>query len=402
MKWKKSFFTVAVGQTISLVGSSAVQFSLIWWLASETSSAMVLAMAGLMTYLPIFFLSPFAGVWVDRLKRKLVVITADLFMGVVAVLFAGWFLMNKPPYWSVYLVLGVRAVGSVFHTPAIQSMIPMIVPAQELVRANGWSQFMQSGAFMLGPVLGGIMYGVLPMPMILLTDFIGAVAASITVAVTKVPEIKQNSNVSPHFFHELKEGIAVFGSNQILRSFLITATICMLFYMPLSSLYPLMTSSFFQLDAFHASIAEFLFALGMMAVSLFLGIHSTFKNKVLVIHVGLWGLGITSLLCGILPPTLWAFWAFALLCLLMGACGNLYGVPLMAYMQEIIPPQVMGRAFSLWGMMMSATMPLGLLLSGPIAQRYGVVRWFLISGVVIIIAVTFHFFFLKRQKNTAS
>lgn len=170
--WKKPFFTIATGQTVSLIGSSAVQFAVIWWLASETGSALMLAFSGLMAFLPQAILGPFAGVWIDRLKRKYVVITADLFIGVAALVFAIFFWIGPVPYWSACIVLGVRAVGGVFHTPAIQAMIPMLVPKEQLVRANGWSQFMQSGAFMLGPVLGAAMYGVLPMPVILLTDFL--------------------------------------------------------------------------------------------------------------------------------------------------------------------------------------------------------------------------------------
>ncbi len=64
--WKRNFFTITIGQTISIVGSSAVQFTLIWWIASNTSSPLMLAMAGLFAFLPQLLLGPFAGVWVDR------------------------------------------------------------------------------------------------------------------------------------------------------------------------------------------------------------------------------------------------------------------------------------------------------------------------------------------------
>ncbi|NLY49936.1 MAG: MFS transporter, partial [Firmicutes bacterium] len=61
---------MAAGQTVSLVGSSAVQFALIWWLASETASPLLMSMAGLSAFLPQLLLGPIAGVWVDRLSRK--------------------------------------------------------------------------------------------------------------------------------------------------------------------------------------------------------------------------------------------------------------------------------------------------------------------------------------------
>jgi DHA3 family macrolide efflux protein-like MFS transporter len=80
-KWKRDFLTIASGQTVSLISSAAVQFSLIWLLASETGSPIMMSIAGLVAFLPQLILGPFAGVWVDRLNRKTVIIAADLFLG---------------------------------------------------------------------------------------------------------------------------------------------------------------------------------------------------------------------------------------------------------------------------------------------------------------------------------
>ena len=134
--WKSAFLTIVAGQTVSLIGSAAVQFSMIWWLSTKTNSPLMLALAGLAAFVPQLILGPFAGVWIDRMKRKRVVIAADLFMGTVAALFSLCFLFTSPPAWSVCLVLGIRAVGTVFHTPAMQALVPRLVPREELVRAS--------------------------------------------------------------------------------------------------------------------------------------------------------------------------------------------------------------------------------------------------------------------------
>ena len=383
--WKRGFLTIATGQTVSLIGSSAVQFALIWWLSSETASPMMLSLAGLFAFLPQLILGPFVGVWVDRLKRKNVIISADLFMGLVATVFAALFLFGQPPYWSACVVLGIRSVGNVFHTPAIQAAIPMLVPKEQLVKANGWSQFMQSGAFMLGPVLGAAMYAALPLPVILLSDLIGAIAASVTVAVVKIPELKHNAKETPHFFREMKEGLLVFVQDRRLCIVTFAAMVGMIFYMPLSSYYPLMTSDYFQATAWHASIVELGYAAGMMLCAVLVSAFGKIKNKFLIIHLGFLGLGLSSMLGGVLPPTMGWFWVFAVLCTLMGASGNLYNIPYVAYMQETVPHEAQGRAFSVLGSMMSFTMPLGLLIAGPVAEKYGVALWFFISGSAFLL-----------------
>ncbi len=397
-KWKRAFFTIAIGQTASLVGSSAVQFALIWWLAIQTDSPLIMSMAGLAAFLPQFLLGPFAGVFIDRLRKKDVVIFADLFIGLVSGAFALYFGIADPEYWIVFIILGIRGIGGVFHTPAIQALIPRLVPAEELMKANGWSQFMQSGAFMLGPVIGGIMYGTLPMPVILLTDLLGAVIASVTVACVKIKEDTKADKAQTAFLKELKEGAAVFKESRILRSILITTFISMLFFMPLSSLYPLMTSSYFKLSSIYGSLIEFLYAFGMLIISLIIGRAGAKHNKIKLVYLGLLILGLTSLICGILPSEpIGYFWVFAAVCLLMGVGANFYGIPLISYMQETIAPELMGRAFSLWGTILSVTMPLGLLISGPFSEKYGVAFWFFVSGAVITLVTAINYMRIRKE-----
>ena len=64
--WKQKFLTISIGQMASLIGSSAVQFSLIWWIASETGSPIMMGLSGLAAFLPATLLSPAAGIAADR------------------------------------------------------------------------------------------------------------------------------------------------------------------------------------------------------------------------------------------------------------------------------------------------------------------------------------------------
>ena len=76
--WKKPFFTVWAGQSISLIGSSLVQFAIIWWLADTAKSATVMSVATLVGLLPTVALAPFVGALVDRWRRRLILIVSDL------------------------------------------------------------------------------------------------------------------------------------------------------------------------------------------------------------------------------------------------------------------------------------------------------------------------------------
>lgn len=405
-KWRKRFFTIVAGQTVSLIGSSAVQFALIWWLASETESPMILGISGLAAFLPMTFLSPIAGVLADRFNRKTICICADMFIGLSAMVFAGFMWKYDVPSEYVILVLFLRGIGDTFHQPSIRAIIPQLVPSESLVKANGWSQFMQSGAFMLGPVLGAALFAALPMPVVLLTDILGAVTASVLLGMVKIPPLQKteedgegHERGAGRFFRELKEGGQVYLEDPKLLILMTAQTLSMIFFLPLSSFYPLMTSSYFKLGAWHASAVELTFAMGMLASSLLLGSVIEVKNKLKTAYIGLFGIGIASALCGIMPPVMLGFWAFAVFCGLLGASGNIHSIPIIAYMQETIAPEKMGRAFSLVGMAGSLAMPVGLLIAGPVAEKIGVHMWFFVTGIAIILisicAVLIH----KMKKN---
>ncbi|EOH77493.1 transporter, major facilitator family protein [Enterococcus malodoratus] len=101
-QWRKKYLTILSGQTVSLIGSSAVQFALIWWLTNESKSAIMLSLAGLSAYLPQMLLGPFVGVWLDRLKRKYVVIFCRFIYGTRGLGFVPVVFMGKSRLLSRY------------------------------------------------------------------------------------------------------------------------------------------------------------------------------------------------------------------------------------------------------------------------------------------------------------
>ena len=381
--WKKKFFAIYLGQLASMAGSYAVQFALIWWIASETGSAVMMGLAGLAGFLPSTLLSPLAGIAADRLPRKYICITADLFIGSCAALFALLLWRFDLPVWSAVVILFIRSMGSAFHQPAFRAMIPQFVPADQPIKAGGWDQLIASGSFLLGPALGAGLYAAFPLAAVLLTDLAGAVIASVLLALVPVPQPQAVPHESQTTRGAWAEGLAIFRSDRVLLRLIAVETLCMIFYMPLSSFYPLMTSSYFHASAWHGSAVQIFYAVGMMTAAFLFGSVVQVKRLLLVSYIGLVGIGVCAAVGGLLPPTMWAWFVFALACGVMGAFGNVHGVPLVAYMQTTIPPEKLGRAFAFTNLLSSLTMPLGLVIASPLAEWLGVNVWFLIAGAAI-------------------
>lgn len=384
-KWRSKFIIVALGQAVSMLGSHGVQFAMIWWLAERTASPMMLGMSGLVAYLPMSLFSPLAGIAADRFNRKFISIFSDMAMGIAALIYAVLLSMFELPVWTVLVMLGARGIGSTFQQPAIQSIIPQLVPSDQLVKTNGWMQLMNAGSFLLGPVIGAALYAAFPMPVVLISDVLGAAAASAALAFVRIPRLERKQTEKQNMLDEFKDGLQVFRQDKKLFYLVIAEALCMFFYAPLSSFYPLMTSGYFDLSAMYGSLVELSFAVGMLASSLIFSAMSGLERKIRLSYAGLFGMGIISAICGIVPPVFAGWIMFAVLCAGLGASGNVHTIPLNAYIQETVNKEKMGRAFSVLTLISSITMPAGLLLSSPIAEKLGVDAWFFISGIAISI-----------------
>ena len=185
--WRANYFPMWLGQVFSLIGSRVVQFALVWYLTKETGSATVLVTATLVALLPEIFLSPLAGVYVDRWDRQLVMIVAD---GAVAL--ASWFLaflfvFEVVQVWHIYVIMFVRAVGGSFHWPAFQASTSLMVPEEHLTRVNGLNQAVNGILLILGAPLGALLLEILPVYGVLLVDVGTAMLAILPLIVVNVP-----------------------------------------------------------------------------------------------------------------------------------------------------------------------------------------------------------------------
>jgi len=109
--WLKAFFTMYIGQAFSILSSSAVQFSIIWWITVQTSSALALTVASVVGLLPQAVLGPFAGVLIDRYNRKTIMILADSPIAICSLILSVSFLFGTPSLLFIYFVLFIRALG---------------------------------------------------------------------------------------------------------------------------------------------------------------------------------------------------------------------------------------------------------------------------------------------------
>ena len=181
-------------------------------------------------------------------------------------------------------------------------------------------------------------------PAVMLIDVLGAVLAVAALALVSIPNPEKAAGEQRHVVREMLEGLQTIGASRALRAITAPIMICVLVWVPVGTLFPLMVSAHFG-TAWHASLVEFLFAGGLLGSALLLGVWGGMDDKPAMISLAMCALGVVLAASGLLPPT--AFAAFAVLSTVMGFTGNCFSVPYTALVQSSVPAASLGGVFSL-------------------------------------------------------
>ena len=126
--WKKKVATFLISQTVSLLGSTLVMYTIMWYITLGTQSALMMTIYVLCTFIPSLIMSPFAGVWADRLNRKMLMITADLLIAFVTLIIAVLFFFDIKDIWIIFIITVIRSIGQTIHHLAVSAVYPHVGP----------------------------------------------------------------------------------------------------------------------------------------------------------------------------------------------------------------------------------------------------------------------------------
>lgn len=380
--WKKVFAIIWTGQFFSILTSSIVNFAIILWLSFETKSAEVLAFAAIAAMLPQSVLGLFAGIFVDRWKRKRVMIMADSFIAFCTLILAVLFYLDVAKLGHVYILLALRSVGSAFHMPAMQASVPLLAPKSELIRIAGINQIIQSACNIAGPALAALFISFMEMTNILLLDVIGAALACTSLLFVKIPDPEnEERSQKVQLLKEAKEAYTEVRAQNGLSWLFVLSILATFFIMPVGVLFPLMTLNHYSGNAYQISLVEAAWGIGALLGGAFLGIKKFKLNEISLINWMYILLGITFLLSGVLPVS--GYPLFVGLTAVGGISGSLYMASFTTVMQTRINPVVMGRVFSFYMSVSLLPSMIGLLSTGFLADNIGIGNTFIIGGVLV-------------------
>lgn len=208
-----AFLLIWIGQIVSVLASSMSHFGLTIWMYQQTESATAMGLMQVFFITPFLIMSPIAGVMVDRYNRKLMMMVSDLAAiiatGSIFLLLA----LGKLEFWHLYFAAALNGLGNTFQWPAYSAAISLMIPKEQLGRANGLMSLMEAGPGVIAPLLAGALLPVIGLTGLLSIDVVTFFFAIGALALVHVPQPRQTEEGKQAQGNMLKE--AAFGFRYI-------------------------------------------------------------------------------------------------------------------------------------------------------------------------------------------
>lgn len=379
--WKHSIIRFLSAQTISLFGSSIVQYAIVWYITLTTSSGKMLMFSTLCGFFPQIIISLFAGVFIDRYNRKKMVMLSDSAIAVSTLLLALSFLAGYKNIWLLFAVLIVRSAGTGIQTPAVNAIIPQIVPTERLMKINGINSTLSSVIMFISPAVSGAILSVANLETTLFIDvFTAVIGVGITSTVYIKPYVKQLQDGNS-YLEEIKNGFAYLKENRFIKRLLIFQLIILFLISPSAFLTPLMVSRSFGSEVWRLTASEMSYSLGMITGGLLIASWGGFKKKLNTTLLAGAFYGIMMIGLGTAP----VFLIYLICNTLIGITSPCYNAPITVTIQERVIPEMHGRIFSFMQIATSCSLPLGMVLFGPLADIIKVQSLLTVSGTMVLV-----------------
>jgi len=386
----RNYLLFFAGQQVSLLGSSVVQFVVIWWITLETQSAAYLSIAALAGLAPMVVLMPLAGVLVDRWSRKLVIFVFDFLQALTTVVLILLFWSGHISVWLVLLMIALRGVCQAFHSPAVSAIIPLMVPEDKLSRVNGLNYLLNGAVTMVGPIAGALLLAFAKIEQILWVDPVTFVVAFVPLLLIGIPSVRSKEEKSS-LSRDFVEGLSFIKKAKGFIPLTTLATALNFLLAPLSTLLPYYVK-FDHLGGVEALAFVMAFLQGgMLAGGLMMSVIKGFKKKIATSVFFVYVVFLGYALVALTPAG--QFWFMALGGLVIGFAIAPANVLISVIFQTVVPMKMQGRVNSVLGSLGSAATPVGMLLSGAVAGFMGTANLFLACTVSGILILTFSWLF---------
>jgi len=368
------------GQGISLIGTWMQNIAMSWLVYRLTGSVFLLGLIGFTSQIPTFVLAPFAGVLTDRYNRQKIMILAQVFFMLQALVVALLVLFNQIEVWHIIALSLVFGIISAFDAPARQSLvIDLIDNPEDLGNAIALNSAIFNGARLVGPAIAGITIAAVGEGVCFLLNTLSFVAVIVALLRIKIPA-KQVTIHLTNFKKSLAEGLHYTFQSVPIRTLIMLLAILSLFGYPFMVLLPAYAKEVLQGGS--GTLGFLMSALGGGALvgAIYMAARRSAIGLNKIISVNTCLLGLAIVITSFSEKTY-----FSLIVLFFGGLSMILSLAAInTLLQTIADEDKRGRVMSFYAMSLMGTQPIGNLLAGTVASGIGIPHTLLIGGTLTV------------------
>jgi MFS family permease len=368
------------GQSISLIGTWMQRIAMSWLVYRLTNSALWLGVVGFTGQIPIFLLTPFAGVLADRMNRQRILVITQTLAMIQALILALLVLTGTIAVWHIISLSIFLGIVDAFDMPVRQSFMVEIVEKKDLGNAIALNSSMVNSARLLGPSIAGILIASMGEGMCFLLNGISYLAVILSLLAMKITS-KRTETPNTYVLHGLKEGFHYAFGFPPIRYVLLLLALVSLIGMPYTVLMPV-----FARDILHGGPHTLGFLMGSSGVGALVGaIYLASRRSVL--GLGKWIALAASLFgIGLIAFSLSRIFWFSLFLMLLTGFGMIVQMASSnTVLQTVVDEDKRGRVMSFYAMAFRGMTPFGSLLAGGLANKIGAPNTLMIGGISCIL-----------------
>jgi len=383
------------GQSLSLIGTWMQRIAMPWLVYNMTGSALLLGLVGFAGQIPIFLLSPIAGVLTDRWNRYRVLLVSQILSMIQASVLTWLTLAGMIQIWHIIVLSITLGCINAFDVPSRHSfVIDMVEKKEHLGNAIALNSLMFNGARLIGPTIAGIIVASTGEGICFLINAISYVFVISSLLMMRLNH-KETRKKASHVLKDLSEGLKyIFGFAPI-KYLLILLTVSSLMGMSYSVLMPVFTKEILHGDSHTYGFLMGAAGFGALLGGLFLASRDTVLKLGRIIPAAAFLFGVSLVILSftrIFPFSLLLMVFIGMGMMLQTAASN-------TILQTITDDDKRGRVMSFYTMSIIGTSPFGSLLAGWLAKSFGAPVTIFIGGVATSIGAIFFFRKLPELKK---
>ena len=386
----KDFTLVVIGQIVSLFGNAILRFALPLYLLRETGSPSLFGAVSACSFIPMIIFSLFGGVLADRVNKRNIMVILDFgTAAIIAVFYLIHGILPIVPIMIVCLMLLYSISGA--YQPAVQAGIPALLENEQIMRGNAVINMVNTLASLLGPIIGGILFGAWGLIPILIVSIVCFFSSAVMEIFIHIPFKKRKSekSMASIVLDDLKESGRYIKDEK--PEFVPVIVILALFNLIFSSVMivgiPIMVVNILQMSDISLGITQGSLGLGGLAGGLLGGViggRLKLKNGYLLLA----GCSVSALVMGIglfsfVPPFV-GYWLITGMSFAAMALSTMFTIQMCSMVQQQTPAHLIGKIMALIMAVANCAAPAGQAVYGLLFDVCSKVPWAVLLGAAVI------------------